>query len=346
MCKQTARLALTALLSLFAFLFSNLALADGEPVKGIYITQTTVEDTPYFRYLINQAKAVGINTFVVDLELPSKRYQRNIELLKVNHINYVARITIFPNGGTPEQVESQAYWEKKYRLINYAIGYGADEIQLDYIRYNTKQKPSQENAENILKVIAWYKNKLREQHIPLQVDVFGISSFGESKYIGQNLMLFSQSVDTICPMVYPSHYEPYLEHAVTPYKTVYSSLKSLRKQLHDKAPVKVIAYIEIFNYRYPLSGQKRIDYVSAEMKAVKDAGADGWYVWSAHNEYDFLFRFLKNQGNAGSTEQVASNAPKQVNVASSQSVHTSLPIDPPYCSLTNCRSVEWNVLSI
>jgi hypothetical protein len=25
---------------------------------------------------------------------------------------------------------------------------------------------------------------------------------------------------------------------------------------------------------------------------VKDSGADGWYVWSAHNKYDYLFTLL------------------------------------------------------
>lgn len=295
-----ARLALLLLLTLTAASYSHIVIASDSlsspetPIKGIYITQSTMEDTPYITYLIQKSRSVGINTFVVDLEAPSKKYARNVKLLKANDITFVARITIFPNGGTPEQVTSEAYWEKKYRLINFAVGYGAQQIQLDYIRYNTKQKPSPENAKNITKVVSWYREKLNKLRIPLQVDVFGVSSFGESKHIGQNLILFSQNVDAICPMVYPSHYEPFRLHAVTPYQTVYSSLKSIKSQFANRMPVKLIPYIEIFNYRYPLPGQKRIAYVNAQMRAVEDAGADGWYVWSAHNEYDFLFKLLKS----------------------------------------------------
>lgn len=265
--------------------------AQAEPVKGIYITQTTVEDTSYFKYLISRAKAVGINTFVADLEIKSKRYEKNITLLKDNGIRYVARIIVFPQGGKPGQIASEAYWAKRFELVKTAVAYGAQEVQLDYIRYNTKQFASAENAKQIKTVVHWFREHL-DPNIPLQADVFGISSFGESKHIGQNLKLMAESVNALCPMVYPSHFEPYRVHAVTPYQTIYNSLRALQKQFNNQLPVKVYAYIEISNYRYPLPGAKRRNYVLAQMKAVKDAGADGFFVWSAHNKYDFLFDLM------------------------------------------------------
>ncbi len=121
--------------------------------------------------------------------------------------------------------------QKKYALVKHAVDLGASEIQLDYIRYNTKQKPSAENAKDIHTSFNGIKIKLDSQNIPLQIDVFGISSFGESKYIGQNIKLFSESVDAICPMVYPSHYTPFKKHFEQPYNTVYDSLVSLKKHL-------------------------------------------------------------------------------------------------------------------
>jgi hypothetical protein len=105
--------------------------------------------------------------------------------------------------------------------------------------------------------------------------------------------MMANTVDALCPMVYPSHFEPFRIHAVTPYETVYRSLRALRTQFANNLPVKIYAYIEISNYRYPLPGAERRAYVVAQMKAVKDAGANGWYVWSAHNKYGFLFSLLK-----------------------------------------------------
>ncbi|MBX3708467.1 MAG: hypothetical protein KIT56_07060 [Gammaproteobacteria bacterium] len=264
-------------------------------IKGIYITQWSLENTAYLNYLIKRAKAAGIDTFVVDLEKPSKRYKENIALVTDNKIQYVARIVMFPDGGTPAQIRNPAVWQKKYALVKQAVDWGAKQIQLDYIRYNTKQKPSSENAKHILEIISWYKNKLSGQNIPLQVDVFGIASFGESKYIGQNIKLFSQSVDAICPMVYPSHYVPFPKHFKQPYETVYDSLMSIKDQFNNKMPIKMYAYIELSNYHYPMSRPKTVEYIKAQIRAVDAAGADGWYAWSPHNRYDNLFNILDGQ---------------------------------------------------
>ncbi|HVE44955.1 MAG TPA: putative glycoside hydrolase [Gammaproteobacteria bacterium] len=272
-------------------------------VRGIYLTQYTLENTTLLKYLIKHAKAAGIDTFVIDMELPSKRYEQNIALVKENNIRYVARIIMFPNGATKEAMANTAIWQKKYALVKQAIEWGADEIQLDYIRYNTAQKPSSENAKNVMKVIQWFKNKLAEQDIPLQIDVFGITSFGESKYIGQNVKLFSESVDAICPMVYPSHYVPFDYHFKRPYETVYGSLQSIKKQFGEQGvPMKVYAYIELSNYHYPMSHGSTLKYIKEQIRAVDEAQADGWYAWSPHNRYDNLFAVL--EGNNQETDTV------------------------------------------
>lgn len=287
---------ISARFALFFFLifFGHVAFAGME--KGIYITQTTFEDTKALNYLIERSKKAGIDTFVVDLELVSKVYQKNVSLLKNNNIQYIARIIMFPDGGTPEQIQSQERLEKKYKLIQEAISYGAKQIQLDYIRYNTKQGASSEHAQNIKKIIELYKTRLAKQNIPLQVDVFGISSFGEEKHIGQNIKLFSTVLDVLCPMVYPSHFEPFKIHAVTPYKTIYESLQSIKAQFNsDKLPFKLIPYIELSNYRYPLSQEKKLAYIYAQIQAAEAAGADGWYAWSPHNMYDNLFTVLETR---------------------------------------------------
>lgn len=292
MIKLQLRLAFLASALLILF-FSLSSIVNAGLIKGIYITQTTLENSSYLNYLIGRAKKVGIHTFVVDLDKPSSLYKKNIALLAANNIHYVARIVIFPGGGTPQQINSQAYLDKKLHLIKTAESYGAQQIQLDYIRYSSKQPPSAKNAEDILRIIKWFKTNTK---VPLQIDVFGISSFGPSKYIGQDIKLFSSAVDVICPMVYPSHYEPYKVHAVKPYDTVYNSLMAIRKQFNNKPlPFKLYPYIELSNYRYPLSHSKKLAYIYAQIQAAEKADADGFYVWSPHNLYDTLFQVLENK---------------------------------------------------
>lgn len=263
-------------------------------VKGIYITQPTLESTKTIKYLISESKAVGIDTFVIDYFKMNKYTRQNIALVKQSGIRFVARITMFPEGAVDSQVKSQQYLQRRYRQIMEAVALGANEIQLDYIRYKPTQRPSPQNSVNIYQIIKHIRELLADKNVKLQVDVFGVSSFKEALYIGQHPALFAHALDAINPMVYPSHYEPFRYHAVRPYQTVYDSLVALKEQLHESPHVKIHAYIELYNYRYPLSHSAKVNYILAQMKAVRDAGADGYYVWSATNKYKILFFILRN----------------------------------------------------
>lgn len=260
--------------------------------QGIYINQQTAENKVYLNHLITQSKKAGIDTFVIDLHRINGKYKKNVVLVKQNGLKHVARIVVFPEGGSRLQVQSKGYWKKKFKLVKHAINLGADEIQLDYIRYTSKQRPSTQNAKDIQKVIDWFREELKPYNKPLQIAVFGQTSFHEVKTIGQSIPLFANSVDVICPMVYPSHYEPYMVHAKQPYKTVYSSLMSIHQQFEKPIAFRLNPYIELFNYRYPMNREQKLDYIRAQIKAAKDAKADGWYAWSANNYYNNLFYVL------------------------------------------------------
>lgn len=263
-------------------------------VRGIYVTQNTLERTAAIKYLIQRSKEVGINTFVIDFRRMTRRYRRNIVLVKQAHIKYVARIVVFPHGGTNSQIRSQKYWQGKYKLAEQALSLGAAEIQLDYVRYKPSNQASSQNARDIYQVIKYFYDHLQARGIPLQIDVFGIATQGEAKNIGQNLLLFANAVDAMCPMVYPSHYEPYPRYSRQPYYTVFTALKALHKQFDGDIPFKVYPYVEASNYRYRHSGQAKLQYIYAQIKAVQDSNVNGWYVWSPNNKYGYLFRVLKN----------------------------------------------------
>lgn len=265
-------------------------------VRGIYVTQPTLESSKNIKYLIKNAKKLGINTFVIDFYKMRRRYRKNIALVKKNNIHYVARIVMFPHGALSSQVHSKKYLQKRYHQIMQAASLGAEAIQLDYIRYRKSRRASTKNAKDIYKIIKHVKELLRGKGVKLQIDIFGVAAHRESLHIGQNVPLFAPLLNAICPMVYPSHYEPFRYHAKRPYETVYDSLVSLREQLKDFPDVKIYAYIELYNYRYRLSRAAKVKYILAELKAVRDAHANGWYAWSAKNKYAILFSILRNHG--------------------------------------------------
>lgn len=263
-------------------------------VKGIYLTQSTLENGGKLRFLIDESKSVGVNTFVIDVARESKAFEKNIKLVTASDLTFVARIVVFPKGGTYEQVDDDQFWQKRMGLVNYALDHGAKVIQLDYIRYNTAVKPSEKNAEEIAEVIAWFKERVNKRGAKLQIDVFGETSYKPSLRIGQDVKKFAQHVDSMAPMLYPSHWEPQPHHSKNPYDAVYKSLRALDGQFGVDTPFPVIAYIETSNYRYNIQGQERLDYIYDQLRAVDDGGAQGWYAWSANNYYQSLFRVLRH----------------------------------------------------
>lgn len=264
--------------------------------KGIYLTQYTLEKKDKLDYLIREAKATGINTFVIDHEYFSSHYAPAIAKVKAAGIKNVTRIVVFTDGGNAQQIRSQAYWEEKYKLIEDAIKAGSDAIQLDYIRYSSKEPANPQHAKDVYQIIKWYKKKIGAHNIPMEIDIFGEVSYYPSMHIGQDIKMFADSVDGVNPMVYPSHFWPYEKYSAEPYKTVNNSLNALAKQFDDKPPFKIHAFIEAANYHYikKTSNAEKQKYLLHQIRAVEDANAaSGWYVWSANNVYENLFQVLK-----------------------------------------------------
>lgn len=275
------------------FLISNNCFAY---VKGIYLTQSTAENTQKVNYFIQQARATGINTFVIDTNNKNSRFAANIARIQQNNIHYVARVVVFPDGGLASHIKSRDYWEKRWQQMAYAVSLGSKEIQLDYIRYKASQPPSHQNAKDIYQVIDFFNRKIDAYGtgIQLQIDIFGVAADKPSLSIGQSVPLFATLIDVICPMVYPSHYAAQPFPSRHPYETVSKSITALKKQLKSFPNVKVYAFIEANNYRYPMSFGQKVKYLQLQMIAARDAGADGWYVWSPKNQYDALFAALRS----------------------------------------------------
>ncbi len=300
------------------FLFFCFASSAQAWDKGIYLTQYMLEKPEKLDYFIREAKAAGINTFIIDHDYHSSHYAPAIAKVKAAGIKNVARIVVFSNGGNAKQIQSQAHLEAKYKYVEEAIKAGADAIQLDYIRYSSKSPANPQHAKDIYKIIKWFKTKINAEKVPMEIDIFGEVSYYPSMHIGQDIKMFSDSVDGVNPMVYPSHFWPYQKYSAAPYKTINGSLNALTKQFDDKPPFKVHAFIEAANYHYikKTSNAEKQKYLLQEIRAVEDAkNVNGWYVWSANNVYDNLFAVLKNNKTKSadfSETKTAENAKEKV----------------------------------
>lgn len=161
--------------------------------KGIYLTQYTAENPAKLDYLIKMAKQTGINTFVIDHEYYSSHYAPALAKVKAAGIKNVTRIVVFSDGGNAKQIHSIAHWEGKLKLVNDAIKAGTNAIQLDYIRYSSKEPANPQHAKDVYQVIKWFKQKINSHGIPMEIDIFGEVSYYPSMHIGQDIKMFSDS---------------------------------------------------------------------------------------------------------------------------------------------------------
>ncbi len=263
-------------------------------VRGIYLQQLTAQDERRLAELILRAKSVGLNTFVVDLWRRSPAYAKAVETILGAGLRYVPRITMFPDGAHRDQIDDQGLLEKRWRLVDYALKLGATDIQLDYIRFSSKNAPSTENAHKVLGVVRFFRQRIQQRGARLQIDTFGEVSYGPSIRIGQDMRLFAPELDAVCPMLYPSHFEPYEETAQKPYETVHGALVALERQTKS-SPLSVYPFIESFNYRVRMTEAQRAGYFEAQLEAVLNSSARGFYVWSVGNHYDIPFAVLERR---------------------------------------------------
>jgi hypothetical protein len=274
-------------------------------VRGIYVQQLTAQNPNRLRALIDNALKSGINTFVVDVWGKNAKYAKAIETIREAGLNYVPRVTMFPDGATGDhQLTDRRLLEQRWSMIDYALTLGAKDVQLDYIRFSSKNVDSPDNSRKILEVLRFFRERIEQRGARLQIDIFGEVAYGPSTRIGQDIQRFASTLHAVCPMLYPSHWEPHEQAAKDPYGTVHGALRALERQTQS-SPIPVYAYIEPFNYRHRMSHAERGVYLEAQLQAVLDSSAQGFYVWSAGNYYDVLFDVLQRRAQERSKDPQA-----------------------------------------
>ncbi len=123
---------------------------------------------------------------------------------------------------------SEYVWDYNIAIAQELQDHGVDEVQFDYIRF-----PSDGDLGRItwryrrqgmgkLEALESFLAKAREAlTIPISTDVYGYCGWARiSKWVGQNIEMYSRYVDVIQPMFYPSHFPrdflgsmPYLPRA-------------------------------------------------------------------------------------------------------------------------------------
>jgi hypothetical protein len=174
---------------------------------------------------------------------------------------------------------------------------GFDEVQLDYVRFYSDGdfSTSDTNLPNtesfrlpaIRRLFRVVSDELQTKRAFFGADVFPISFIAsDDQGIGQRPEVIMPYVDYFDPMVYPSHYYAgSFGFAVPndhPYDVINATLKLMNAE-RVGLPLVIRPWIQDFGYGdFPPYTAAQ---VQAEMKALRDNGAQGWMIWNARARF-------------------------------------------------------------
>ncbi len=180
-------------------------------------------------------------------------------------------------------------WEYNVDIAVAAARAGFDEIMFDYLRF-----PSDGDLADIVypgrtdepkwRVIADFAEYARERLEPLGVRVsaavFGLAATRDLG-IGQRPRALAQHLDTIYPMVYPSHYGSgeynLADPSGQPGVTVSYSLLDFKREL-DGTTTRIVPWLQDF-YGYTL------EQVALQVDAARRARTAGYLLWNPNSVY-------------------------------------------------------------
>lgn len=205
----------------------------------------------------------------------------------------------------PTNTEAQDY---AIELAKEGIEAGADEIQLDYVRFPVhitgvvaKMPPQKDRSNAIRDFVKRVHDVTKPAGVMLSLDLFGVAATGERddiERLGQDIAVVSTEAEAISPMVYPSHYSRGYKGFQEPgnHPEIIGIGTKAAIELLEKGGVKgtvVRSWLQAFPWRAPVFGPK---YVFDQAKQAEDHGGKGWLMWSPNCDYRAVWAGFPKKG--------------------------------------------------
>lgn len=197
----------------------------------------------------------------------------------------------------PTLEESQNY---AIDIAKEALDAGADEIQLDYVRFPVHLSskvavlpPPSERSHIIRDFVKRVHAVTKEAGAYLSLDFFGVAATGiqdDIDKLGQDIATVAPHADAISLMAYASHYgKGYMgwsEPADHPEVVAIANKKALEKLKPTGAKTIFRTWLQAFPLRVTHYGPK---YVVDQAKHAEASGGVGWLMWSPGCEYSAVW---------------------------------------------------------
>jgi hypothetical protein len=210
-------------------------------------------------------------------------------------------LAVHRRGGGVWKTDAGAGWANPYdrRVWDYNVAVAAaaakagfDEIMFDYIRFPTDgdaesavypNRRSEPRWKTIAGFVEYAAERLRPLGVRVSAALFGLAATRDLG-IGQRPALLGQHLDTIYPMVYPSHYgsgEYNIDNPdAEPGRTVSFSLLDFRQKLQGRR-ARIVPWLQDFS----LGRTYRLADVRQQIDAARRARSSGYLLWNAGGVY-------------------------------------------------------------
>ncbi len=290
--------------------------------KGMYLTSNFLAKKGSLEEIISHIKKTELNSVVINaknmrgevtyntsVKLASKigasagriDLTTIIKKLKKDGIYVIARLVVFYDpllatylkSGNPNWVLPSNQTAVRYNLdlAKELVNLGVEEIQFDYIRFPDEGLGSGGDFAHRYQSINSFLQQAQKElsaEVNISCDVFGRTLWEWNKKkidpIGQNLEEFSQYVDILSPMLYPSHFNQRFWN--DPYYIVNKTLNLGRERKLNLRP-----FIQGFDRSIP-QGMGLPEYINAQINAVSDAEVGGYLIWNPRSDYSALWKAL------------------------------------------------------
>ena len=183
-------------------------------------------------------------------------------------------------------------WKYNVDLAEAAVTAGFDEIMFDYVRFPTdgdvssavfSGRRSEPKAATISRFLEYARSRLEPRGARLSAAVFGLSATREMG-IGQRPRRLAPYLDSIYPMVYPSHYGAgeydLPDPNAVPGITVARSLRDFRRALRGRTTL-LVPWLQDFSL-----GREYVPAdVRAQIQSARDLDAKGFLLWNPSGVY-------------------------------------------------------------
>lgn len=199
-------------------------------------------------------------------------------------------------------------------LAKEAMDNGADEVQLDYVRFPVIGMKNIDygldtiaNPEAKVEVITSFVERVHKvthgRGTPLSLDVFGVIAFGkvtDIRNLGQDPSELAKHAEFLSPMVYPSHFDAGFMGLDAPAdhpELVGMGVRHMNEEIDEhevRAPrARIRPWVSAMRHTASNYGAS---YIQEEIRTSDRHGGSGWLLWNPGQVYDVAWSALPRSG--------------------------------------------------